>query len=59
MAFHEIPTRIILNIIRQGEDLSVNALIGLTVSAVILVLFIAPIIIIKKYFPILAGGKKK
>jgi hypothetical protein len=62
MALHEIPTRLILRIVRlitqQGDDLSVHILVGILVSVIVVLSFILPIIIIKKYFPILLGGKK-
>jgi hypothetical protein len=59
MAFHGIITGIIFRIIGLGgDDVIINPLIGIMVSSINIVIFIFPILIIKKYFPILAGGKE-
>jgi hypothetical protein len=59
MAFHGIVAGIIFRIIGlRGDDIIINPLIGIIVSSINIVIFIFPILIIKKYFPILAGGRE-
>jgi fucose 4-O-acetylase-like acetyltransferase len=59
MAFHGISTAIIFRIIGlRGEDIIINPFVGILVSMASIFLFIFPINIIRKYFPILIGGKK-
>jgi fucose 4-O-acetylase-like acetyltransferase len=60
MAFHGISTGIIFRILGlRGEEIIINPFVGILVSTVSISLFIFPIIIINKYFPILMGGKKQ
>jgi fucose 4-O-acetylase-like acetyltransferase len=59
MAFHGIVSGIIFRIIGlRGNDVIINPLIGTIVSSINIAIFIFPILIIKKYFPILAGGRE-
>jgi hypothetical protein len=58
MTFHGISTGLIFRIIGlRGEDI-INPFVGIFVSTASVFLFSFPIIMIKKYFPILTGGKK-
>jgi fucose 4-O-acetylase-like acetyltransferase len=60
MAFHGIPIGIIFRLIGlRGEDIVINPIIGMIVSTITLLLFIAPIIFVQKYAPIIMGGRKK
>lgn len=59
MAFHGIVTSIILRIIGiRGEEIIINPFIAGLVSIISVIIFIIPIMIIKKYFSIILGGRK-
>jgi fucose 4-O-acetylase-like acetyltransferase len=59
MAFHGIVREIIFRIIGLSDvDVIINPLSGIIISGINTIIFIFPIVIIKKYFPILIGGRK-
>jgi hypothetical protein len=58
MAFHLIISGLIFRITGlRGEEI-INPLIGASIAVINILIFILPILLIKKYFPILIGRRK-
>jgi fucose 4-O-acetylase-like acetyltransferase len=59
MAFHGIVSLIILRVIGlRGEEIIINPFVAGFVAIINGIIFVIPTVIIKKYFPIILGGKK-
>jgi fucose 4-O-acetylase-like acetyltransferase len=59
MAFHGIVSSIILRVIGlRGEEIIINPFVAGFVAIINVIIFVIPTVIIKKYFPIILGGKK-